>query len=151
MAKEKFKRAIYITIVSCFMLLGIASCAGSSSGMSDGLQRIAVKAGTLALFESSGITPDQVIEHIEKLKTAIDQDEQLDTAALAHDVLILAGVQAMQPSTQLLVEELVFYIQRAVDERDLAGQGKRLSLLTMLTWVQESAQLAALQGVGGGA
>lgn len=138
---ELKKGVLYAAIfVATFAL--VAALPGCAT-VSDASTKLPVQYATLKLIEQSDqIGPSDVISHVRRVRALTAQDTELSTADLVTQVLAGIDTDALEVSDRLLLMALVGYVADSLGEVNLISSDHKLSLLTLLDWVEQAARLA---------
>jgi hypothetical protein len=130
--------------LACLLLtfsLLLASCATRPDN--SGLARIAVQFGTLkAIEQSESINAEGVLRYTAFARGLVENDVVLDPAKIATEILNAIDTENLSPSDRLLAQTLVLQIQVQFEELDLLDPSTRVTLLSVLEWIEQAARLS---------
>lgn len=132
---------IILLILACLTITTtLVSC--STTAPNTGLAQIAVQYATAKTLEQSDdITPDGVIRYVETARALVDQDTAIDPTRIAAELLRALDAEDLSPADRILAQALVLQIQAQFQELDLMDPATRLSLLTVLGWIEQAARM----------
>lgn len=132
---------VILLILACLTIASmLTSCATPEKN--NGLAQIATQYATLkVLEEANDITPNGVIRYVETARALVDQDTAIDPTRIAAELLRALDAEDLSPADRILAQALVLQIQAQFQELDLMDPATRLSLLTVLGWIEQAARM----------
>lgn len=132
-----------ILIVVLFALL-MTGCATLQNG--DYRAQLPVQYATMKLIEESdSINSEGVIAAVNRTRSLMEVDAELELGFLADNVRSSIDWQSLAPSDRLLINALISEIEAALDRRyDIEGQlpeDAKIRLSTLLDYIEEAAHM----------
>lgn len=135
------KQLTILTALCAALILCLAGCTSIESD--DATARLTTQYATLRLIEqSSDITASGVIAHVERVRAIVQHDSLVSTAALVEQVMAGINTESLAPSDRLLLLALIEYAAAHLEEVSLVSDDRMLSVLTLLTWIEQAARMA---------
>lgn len=126
------KTIITITLVT--LLTGCVAISGESA-------RLPIQYGTLKVVSEGIATPQEITDHVTRLREVVDTDESITIAALERQLLMRIKWERMAPEDEFLVRELVRQVSRTLDNSlpdSYVSDQRRVQINTVLDWITDA-------------
>lgn len=133
-------RTLLHTLVIAVAAAWVAGC---TSMTAEDSMRLPTQYATLKLIEQSGdVTATGVLRYVDLARTLVDQDITINAHALAAEILLALQAETLAPSDRFLIVALVQQIEIEAESLNLIRPDTRMSLLEILTWIEQAARMA---------
>lgn len=132
-----------LTLAAACLLGALTSCAGTSGLNTDSAAtQLTVQYATAKLItQSDRVTSDRVLLHVERVRELVDGDMELTTADLVAQVIAGIDTDRLDDADRLLLMALIGQVADSLGELNLISEEHRLTLLTLLDWIEQAARL----------